>query len=425
MRHKSWTCLVNISWLLIILTIGSNDGAKRVSTTSTRPPPISDTLSETMSSSSRRERMLIGAFNMRKFGLPKIENEAVLDTIIKIVKRYDVIALSEITDRTEQAVQRLMEKINLASSKRRPYHYIISDRVGRTNNKEQYALVFRSDMIRVKEHFLFNDSKADSFAREPHIIRVNFQGYDKDVVVINIHVKPTDAVIEIDALTDVQNWVERTLKIRDVIMLGDFNADCGYVPKKAWKNIRLRNMEQFNWLIGDEVDTTVGKTNCAYDRIVVTGPYFSDGRVIPHTAKAFQFDNVFDLNETNALQVSDHYPVEISIAIGRPKIRLVMPDVGVLSIRINKDNNTSDEEEYLLPDTSRSTNLTGYGEDESGRRGLRDQNNSSLILESDSNSESAEEVGSTTESSSTSQTKSSRWTKIVPEWARKMFKSWF
>lgn len=32
-------------------------------------------------------------------------------------------------------------------------------------------------MIRVKEHFLFNDSKADSFAREPHIIRVNFQGY--------------------------------------------------------------------------------------------------------------------------------------------------------------------------------------------------------------------------------------------------------
>lgn len=188
-------------------------------------------------------------------------------------------------------------------------------------------------------------------------------------------------------------------------------------------------------------------------RIVVTGPYFSDGRVIPHTAKAFQFDNVFDLNETNALQVSDHYPVEISIAIGRPKIRvrasssnshqssvlpsylliaflmalfqLVMPDVGVLSIRINKDNNTSDEEEYLLPDTSRSTNLTGYGEDESGRRGLRDQNNSSLILESDSNSESAEEVGSTTESSSTSQTKSSRWTKIVPEWARKMFKSWF
>lgn len=53
---------------------------------------------------------------------------------------------------------------------------------------------------------------------------------------------------------------------QDVIMLGDFNADCGYVPKKAWKNIRLRNMEQFNWLIGDEVDTTVGKTNCAYDR---------------------------------------------------------------------------------------------------------------------------------------------------------------
>lgn len=49
-------------------------------------------------------------------------------------------------------------------------------------------------------------------------------------------------------------------------MLGDFNADCGYVANKAWKNIRLRTMKHYQWLISDNVDTTVGKTNCAYDR---------------------------------------------------------------------------------------------------------------------------------------------------------------
>lgn len=49
--------------------------------------------------------------------------------------------------------------------------------------------------------------------------------------------------------------------------MGDFNAGCSYVPKKAWKNIRLRTDPGFVWLIGDEEDTTVkSSTKCAYDR---------------------------------------------------------------------------------------------------------------------------------------------------------------
>lgn len=49
--------------------------------------------------------------------------------------------------------------------------------------------------------------------------------------------------------------------------MGDFNAGCSYVPKKAWKDIRLRMDPKFVWLIGDQEDTTVKKsTNCAYDR---------------------------------------------------------------------------------------------------------------------------------------------------------------
>lgn len=54
---------------------------------------------------------------------------------------------------------------------------------------------------------------------------------------------------------------------QNFIFLGDFNAGCSYVPKKAWKNIRLRMDPKFVWLIGDQEDTTVKKsTNCAYDR---------------------------------------------------------------------------------------------------------------------------------------------------------------
>lgn len=54
---------------------------------------------------------------------------------------------------------------------------------------------------------------------------------------------------------------------QNFIFMGDFNAGCSYVPKKAWKNIRLRTDPKFVWLIGDQEDTTVKKsTSCAYDR---------------------------------------------------------------------------------------------------------------------------------------------------------------
>lgn len=70
-----------------------------------------------------------------------------------------------------------------------------------------------------------------------------------------------------------KRWQQRppgdssNLVFQNFIFMGDFNAGCSYVPKKAWKNIRLRTDPGFVWLIGDEEDTTVkSSTKCAYDR---------------------------------------------------------------------------------------------------------------------------------------------------------------
>lgn len=52
-----------------------------------------------------------------------------------------------------------------------------------------------------------------------------------------------------------------------MILLGDLNADCGYITVKSIKNLKLRNDPKFHWLITEEHDTTVReKTHCAYDR---------------------------------------------------------------------------------------------------------------------------------------------------------------
>ena len=51
------------------------------------------------------------------------------------------------------------------------------------------------------------------------------------------------------------------------MLLGDFNADCGYLAKKNRKNVRLITERSLLWLIPDKVDTTVrSSTSCTYDR---------------------------------------------------------------------------------------------------------------------------------------------------------------
>jgi hypothetical protein len=88
--------------------------------------------------------------------------------------RYDLIAVSEITDISGKAIKTLMSRVNFASEQ--PYHYIVSPRVGRTNNKEQYALIYKPELIQVLNHLVYNDTPSDPFAREPQIAEIKFRG---------------------------------------------------------------------------------------------------------------------------------------------------------------------------------------------------------------------------------------------------------
>ena len=54
-----------------------------------------------------------------------------------------------------------------------------------------------------------------------------------------------------------------------MILGGDFNADCSYVKASDWPNIRLRQDSRFLWVTGDELDTTITNTDCAYDRSLI------------------------------------------------------------------------------------------------------------------------------------------------------------
>ena len=56
------------------------------------------------------------------------------------------------------------------------------------------------------------------------------------------------------------------LTLQNLILLGDMNADCAYLPNKAKQSLRLRKENSYQWLVDDDADTTVAAADCAYDR---------------------------------------------------------------------------------------------------------------------------------------------------------------
>ncbi|NXK26233.1 DNSL2 protein, partial [Arenaria interpres] len=252
----------------------------------------------------------VGAFNIQSFGDTKMANERVAGIIVNILSRYDVVLVQEVRDSDLSAVTELMEQLNSVSMS--PYDYEISGPLGRENYKEMYLFIYRTDIVSVVDTYQYKDPQ-DIFSREPFILRVSAPRTKvEEFVLVPLHSAPHDAVAEIDALYDVYLAIINKWGTDNIMFLGDFNADCSYVQPNDWSSIRLRTSDVFKWLIPDGTDTTVGRSDCAYDRIVVCGAKLKRS-IVPNSAGVYNFQRAFQLEEEEALAVSDHYPVEVKL----------------------------------------------------------------------------------------------------------------
>ncbi|KAM4656451.1 deoxyribonuclease-1-like 2 [Amazona ochrocephala] len=252
----------------------------------------------------------VGAFNIQAFGDTKMSNEEVAGIIISILSRYDVVLVQEVRDSDLSAVTQLMEQLNSVSMS--SYDYEISGPLGRDNYKEMYLFIYRTDAVSVVDTYQYEDPQ-DVFSRAPFILRVSAPNTKvQDFVLVPLHSAPHDAVTEIDALYDVYLAIVNKWGTDNIMFLGDFNADCAYVQHSDWSSIRLRTSDIFKWLLPDGTDTTVGRSDCAYDRIVVCGAKLKRS-IVPNSAGIYNFQRAFQLEQEEALAVSDHYPVEVKL----------------------------------------------------------------------------------------------------------------
>uniref|UniRef100_A0A8C6QF12 Deoxyribonuclease n=1 Tax=Nannospalax galili TaxID=1026970 RepID=A0A8C6QF12_NANGA len=252
----------------------------------------------------------IGAFNIQSFADNKVSDPDCGSVIAQILAGYDIALVQEVRDPDLSAVSLLMKKINSVS--KHEYSFVSSKPLGRDQYKEMYLFVYRKDAVSVVDTYQYRDPE-DAFSREPFVVKFSaLSAAMKELVLIPLHAAPHQAVAEIDALYDVYLDVIDKWSTDDMLFLGDFNADCNYVRVHDWASIRLRSSEIFKWLIPDSADTTVGNSDCAYDRIVVCGSRLRKS-VKPQSATVHDFQEEFGLDQTQALAISDHFPVEVTL----------------------------------------------------------------------------------------------------------------
>ncbi|WP_281181266.1 exonuclease/endonuclease/phosphatase family protein [Oligoflexus tunisiensis] len=244
----------------------------------------------------------MASFNIQIFGQSKMKKAAAVSTLIRILDRYDLVFIMEIRDSEDTAIYDLLQRLNEQSSKH--YQIIVSERLGRTVSKEQYAYLYNPDRVMPDQAYVYHDSR-DLFEREPYVARFRF-GNDS-FTMIGVHTSPSDVDAELNALPPVYDDAKQKLGSRNIFIVGDLNADCSYYNfRQGFDFFR----DAVTPLVPEDADTTVANTTCTYDRVLAFGQLPRASSV----AKPFNFQTAYGMTQAEAQQVSDHYPVEWTLS---------------------------------------------------------------------------------------------------------------
>ncbi|XP_022325780.2 deoxyribonuclease-1-like [Crassostrea virginica] len=254
----------------------------------------------------------IGAFNIQIFGETTYLKEDVRRELIKILSRYDIVLVQEIRDSSQIYISLLVDEINQFTRQDEPFSLVVSERLGRSNSKEQYAFLYRKKYVELLDTYTYEDPN-DVFERPPYCVKFCSDVLDFDEFgIIGLHAKPEDVFNELNALDKVYQTVSDRFGVSNILIAGDLNADCSYISPSQLAALSIRRDPSYQWLINDHQDTTVSSSGCAYDRLIVKGDAWQKA-IIPDSVKVFYHDDEYQLSEELALDVSDHYVVEMQI----------------------------------------------------------------------------------------------------------------
>ena len=265
-----------------------------------RSASTGDAASRAMQGPENGPAIRIASYNVQVFGNSKASKPYVMKTLAKIVRLFDVVAIQEIRTKDNYLIPNFVRLINEDG---RRYDHVIGPRIGYTTVKEQYAFIYNTDRVEVDRHSVYTVGDPDGLLhREPLVASFRTKGVDPDeaftFTLVNIHTDPDEVSEELDALAEVYRVVRRAGRNEDdVILLGDLNTNDRHLG-------RLGQIPGIYPLIaGVSTNTRQSKQ---YDNLLIHQP-----STVEYTGRSGVLDimRVMNLNQRQALQVSDHFPV--------------------------------------------------------------------------------------------------------------------
>ncbi|HEY2416187.1 MAG TPA: endonuclease/exonuclease/phosphatase family protein [Pirellulaceae bacterium] len=244
----------------------------------------------------------LATFNIQVFGEAKLNDPAAMQTIVAILKNFDLIAIQEVRSVSQDILPQLISLLNNDGHR---YDYALGPRLGRSSSKEQYAFVFDTETIEIDRNQLYTvDDPDDLLHREPLVGWFRARGPSPEQAftfsLVTIHTDPDETDQELDVLDDVFFKVRDDVRRGedDVIMLGDFNA-------KALSMRQLGKLKGLVKVVNGETPTNT-LHNAQYDNIL-----FHETATTEFTGRGGVFDFIrqYNLTVEQAQRVSDHMPV--------------------------------------------------------------------------------------------------------------------
>lgn len=241
----------------------------------------------------------IASFHVPALGATKLAKPHVFEMLVRILRRFDVVALQGIQSNRDDILPLLVERLNQSG---RSYDYMIGPRVGRTAPLEQFAYIFDTQRLETDRYQLYTvEDPDDLIVREPLVAWFRTKGHATHHAftfsMINIRIDPDFAQRERELLPSLIQAVQNDGRGEDDwILLGDFQGgDAELFP--------LTKLAARLALIG--IPTDVAGTRML-DEIVFSGPATVEfnGKV-----GAYDFLRQYNLSLEQALEVSDHLPV--------------------------------------------------------------------------------------------------------------------
>lgn len=238
----------------------------------------------------------IATFNLGGLDETKLANRRVGDVLVRVLGKFDVVAVQDVRATSAGVLLRLGEQINATGRK---YKFA----TGRNVFDQSSAFLFDGASIEIDRSMVQPvEDPQGRFSRTPLVALFRVRGPDPAEAftfkLVNVHIDPDHATTELDLLDDVYRAVrDDGTEEDDIILLGDFGA-------------HTEGMKQ----LGEIVDVTAAITGTptTIEGIRPVDNILFDRRATAEfTGRAEVLDLVreFDLSLPATREVSDHLPV--------------------------------------------------------------------------------------------------------------------